>query len=705
MATSRPFTRLVARLAVALAVACAALGGPPARSAVAANLLVDRSDDAIVSACTGAANDCTLRGAISAANANGGTTDVITFSGSMTITLGSALALTANGTTIQATGGQVVNINANNAGNAFQISGSDTVLDGLRIYGSSAGNANVWITGSAQRVQIANNIIGDNDPGFLGLCGNSLNSHTGIYISSTAIPTSTNAVAWIYGNYLKCIQGSPGHGIEVAGSDHVVIGANAAGAAGFQQRNISLLNDGDGLRLSSGADNNTIRNSYWQYNNGSGIVIDSSSSNVVFGNLIQVNDLPGIVLTNTASFNQIGCPPGNANPNDTTLLNVIHQNNSHGIHLSGAATSDNLVLCNWIGLNDAGTAAAGNDGDGVRIDNGAHDNSVGASPGTRNVISGNTGSGVRLSGARNNAVQGNYIGTNVAGNAPVGNAQDGVTLTNGATTNSIGGTSLSHLNVIGGNVVFGVSIVGGTTATNTVKYNDIGLNSAATDVPLPNGGDGLSLQAGTHDNIIGAAGQANYMAFNQASGVYFAGGATQNRFEGNRVFSNDLYGILLDGSSTAFNLITGTVAYGNQLDGIAERNSANLNVWLHISTYGNGGLGVDKLVTSQSTNVPDGPFPTITGVNTALGIITGTASANAVVEVYAAAVDPSGYGEGQTYLASDISDGSGNWSVVVAPGVPACYTALEMAGFIIYASSEFGPTNCGQRVYAPLILR
>src|SRR5450631_2582756 len=83
--------------------------------AAAATYTVDRLDDANITACTAAANDCTLRGAINAANAAGGT-NTIAFNvggGSVlpqTINLLSALPtitanLTIDGTTQPSWGG------------------------------------------------------------------------------------------------------------------------------------------------------------------------------------------------------------------------------------------------------------------------------------------------------------------------------------------------------------------------------------------------------------------------------------------------------------------------------------------------------------------------------------------------------------------------------------------------------------------------
>ena len=57
---------------------------------VNATFVVDTTSDAYLSACTAAANDCSLRGAINNANFDAGL-DTITFSVSGTITLGSML--------------------------------------------------------------------------------------------------------------------------------------------------------------------------------------------------------------------------------------------------------------------------------------------------------------------------------------------------------------------------------------------------------------------------------------------------------------------------------------------------------------------------------------------------------------------------------------------------------------------------------------
>lgn len=110
----------------------------------AATFTVDRTDDTLVSACTIAANDCTLRGAIASANAAGGN-DTIDFDGTVfasaqTILLTSELIVTTAGTlTINGTGANVLTISGNNPPNdnrIFTISvGVNLTINGLTISG------------------------------------------------------------------------------------------------------------------------------------------------------------------------------------------------------------------------------------------------------------------------------------------------------------------------------------------------------------------------------------------------------------------------------------------------------------------------------------------------------------------------------------------------------------------------------------------
>ena len=113
-------------------------------TALSATFTVDRTDDLNISACTGAANDCTLRGAVTAANAAGGVDtinfDGTVFAGSQTITLTMGeLVITSTGTlSITGTGANILTISGNNLSRVFSNSvGTNTTISGLTV---TAGN-------------------------------------------------------------------------------------------------------------------------------------------------------------------------------------------------------------------------------------------------------------------------------------------------------------------------------------------------------------------------------------------------------------------------------------------------------------------------------------------------------------------------------------------------------------------------------------
>jgi hypothetical protein len=133
----------------------------------------------------------------------------------------------------------------------------------------------------------------------------------------------------------------------------------------------------------------------------------------------------------------------------TGLGNVISGNTDAGIQFNSGGTewkphrrqSDRHQL-------RSGPAALGNNfGIGLSFSDGQIIG--GTSSDARNVISGNTHSGIQLNGITNVTIQGNFIGTDITGNADVGNAQHGIV--------DWGGNSGSHRSVArptgAGNVV------------------------------------------------------------------------------------------------------------------------------------------------------------------------------------------------------------------------------------------------------------
>jgi titin len=136
----------------------------------------------------------------------------------------------------------------------------------------------------------------------------------------------------------------------------------------------------------------------------------------------------------------------------------------------------NQVQGNLIGTDVNGTASVGNSFDGVGIQNGVSDNTIGGTTaGARNVISGNSGQGVRIDGGgtTGNQVLGNFIGTKVNGTAALGNSDGGVLIASSASNNTIGGTMSGEGNTIafnGGAGVFADSTAG---TGNAIRRNSI----------------------------------------------------------------------------------------------------------------------------------------------------------------------------------------------------------------------------------------
>ena len=197
-----------------------------------------------------------------------------------------------------------------------------------------------------------------------------------------------------------------------------------------------------------------------------------------------------------------------------------------------------------------------------------------------------------------NTIEGNLIGTNASDTAAVGNTI-GVALDGGfANGNTVGGTSAADRNVISGNTTSGIDLDFGTSAVqfNLIEGNAIGSNYAGT-AAIPNS-FGLTLATASNNTIGGltatpGTGAGNLISGNSGTGIYFepGGGGTSNTVEGNLIgpdvtggaaLGTQLDGVYLDDSSdtiggttiTARNIISGNAdegiddeAGGNTIEG------------------------------------------------------------------------------------------------------------------------------------------
>ena len=379
---------------------------------------------------------------------------------------------------------------------------------------------------------------------------------------------------------------------------------------------------------------------------GVGIQIGDSGGNIVEGNFIGTDVTGTKALGNSGAGVRITSPNNTVGGTTAAAGNVISGNGFNGVFITGGITTGNVVQGNFIGTDVSGTAALGNSFTGVRIVNTPNTTVGGTTAGARNVISGNQ-NGVSIGGvpSQGNVVQGNFIGTDVSGTAPLGNSGRGVLVD--SSNNTVGGTTAGAGNVISGNGSDGVIILGvfftgdpipGGVTGNVVQGNFIGTDVSGT-AALGNGGNGVFVNAAS-DNTIGgmAAGASNTIAFNGGDGVFVgtccgALPGTGNAILSNAMFSNTGLGIDLDP------------------DGVTPND------------VGDGDTGANNLQNFPVlTSALSGSSTTIEGtLNSAIG----TAYR---LEFFSNTVcDPSGHGEGETFLGfTDVStDGSGNVSFMV----------------------------------------
>ena len=409
--------------------------------------------------------------------------------------------------------------------------------------------------------------------------------------------------------------GNGGRGIDIRTSNNVVGGTSSG------QRNLISGNSGEGMTFQAG------------------------SGSVVQGNLIGTDVTGSVAISNgTSNLTLFSTATGTLIGGTAAGAGNLISGGPLGISLSG---SGNTVQGNLIGTNAAGTADLGNTADGISV-GGANNLIGGSTAGARNVVSGNNQTGIIIdgAGATGNIVQGNYIGTNAAGTAAIGNNLGGIMLR--ASNNQIGGTGAGEGNVISGNAnEGGIRFVTGavTPSNNTVQGNLIGTNAAGT-AAVPNR-FGVQTEGGT-GNVVGGsvAGAGNLIAFNTFSGVVIVAG-TGTRVSGNSIHSNGALGINL-----------GAFFSGVQPNdaGDADAGPNNLQNFPVLTSA----------ILDQSTTTVAGTLDTANGVYR--------------VELFSApSCDPSGNGEGRTFLGSTDVTVSGGGLASFSVDLPVATTVGDIA--------------------------
>ncbi|MFO0940978.1 MAG: LamG domain-containing protein [Pirellulales bacterium] len=141
-----------------------------------------------------------------------------------------------------------------------------------------------------------------------------------------------------------------------------------------------------------------------------------TDSTIIDGNFIGTNAAGTAALANGEGIKILGSASNTSIGTGTyDSRNVISGNTNAGIHLTNSGTNT-YVGGNYIGVDILGSNSLANL-DGIVIENGVTGAVIGGNdPSERNVISGNTNNGILVSGAgtTGNSILGNYIGVNGA---------------------------------------------------------------------------------------------------------------------------------------------------------------------------------------------------------------------------------------------------------------------------------------------------
>lgn len=307
-------------------------------------------------------------------------------------------------------------------------------------------------------------------------------------------------------------------------------------------------------------------------------------------------------------------------------------------------------------------------------------------------------SAIALDDNGGNRVENNYIGTNAAGSQAKVNF-NGVGI-HDSSDNTIGGSLVSQRNIISGSASIGLEIVGGGSRDNIVRGNLIGTDATGSQA-VGNDGVGLAItytSSGSPepsysdrpaDNVIegnvisatrgldplfdptGSTGMGVYLA---SDGTSFRNNKVGTALDGATPLANATFGVAVgDGSGNS--IVENVIAY-NQGDGVAvleyDAGDGRINTG-HVlisknSIHSNGGLGInltgladlDGATPNDNLDADSGPndylnYPVVALNDDKTEIrltYDGLPSTQFTFEFFRnASCDPSGYGEGETFLA------------------------------------------------------
>ena len=568
---------------------------------------------------TGPGNNQVLRNAI-------GTDEA----GTAAIANGNSTAVDAedNGVAVSGSGSNLLSQNtiSGNANHGVYLFGTGTYT----LTGNSIGVAGLDRMGTAALGNGSNGVfVPNNAPGSLILGG--------------AVTTDVNV-----------ISGNGGDGVRLEGNASNTVQANLIGTNGAGTA--ALANAGAGVYLQgANTTTTTLVDNTISGNAGIGVEI-ISGSNSLFRNKIGTNQSGSAAVANGSHGININDPNlpterqgqliGRLAAGNVRESNIISGNSGDGIHISQAggdaagAADDILIHTNLIGVDSTGLQAIPNGGDGIEVASTCTGKIQigGTADGQGNLVSGNTGWGLRLAGpftynppATDNTpvIDGNLIGTNVQGETALANSAGGILINvavgspartvvvgddGSGTGRQVTGGVLRATNQIAGNGNDGIRVDG--SAAVQILGCFIGTDSFGRK-EIPNNGDGISvLTSNTGEVFVGVRNAADVTTLD---GTAIGSTPTVLRQFRNLISANDGFGLDLGGSGAA------TVA-NNYVGAREDTSNGNLPPAVFDTGGGNdlGGIRLTGGATAANAQVSHNAVYRSGGTST--GVAVGTLS-------------------------------------------------------------------------------
>lgn len=506
--------------------------------------------------------------------------------------------------------------------------------------------------------------------------------------SGSSATASYPSTGWVFqGNYigvaadgLTAISNSTNAGsgaLSIDNCSDVVVGGSQPGAinvigaslghglAPDQATNVTM----EGNYIGLGYDGTTVLGNVTGGSNGSGFSVSNLTNSTIKNNLVAGWKTGGISLNQNVT-------------NVTVEGNIVHDNLNSGIGLGSTGVSNITLSLNQIRDNQQ---------------HGINQGSVTGGVITSNTITGNGGDGMQIGGT----------GTIIRGNTIKNNTGSGISLLL-SSGNTVGGSLAGQRNIISGNtgyaniLIYGAVPFGSASDDNTIQGNYIGTNDSGSYDPAITQFSGIVIYGDSNDNLIGGvnSAEANIIAGNVGAGVItaefelptvYTGTPARNSILGNKIFNNQIgntFGLPLPGlgiDDMHFVLDPNTF-----LPPSVTNEGPNPNDFADPDTGPNNYLNFPVINAATQTN-------STLAVNFDLDAADST-DGNYRVEFFANdSADPSGYGEGQTYLGSaTVNSGSGqettltlaNGTDLTGKSITATATAVNNT-----TTSGFGATS------------